>query len=66
MSGGSLMPLAGMIASLHTWEAVRIVTGFLPPMMVNRKAEINYVNLSLDWYEVKRDPECSVCGESVD
>lgn len=63
-SGGSLMPLAGMVASVHAWEAVRILTGILPPMMTNRKAEINYVDFAITWYDVKRVPRCSACGAS--
>jgi molybdopterin/thiamine biosynthesis adenylyltransferase len=66
VSGGSLMPMAGMVASLHAWEAVRVLTGLLPPIMVNRKAEIDYISLRLNWYEVNRDPGCSVCGLKVE
>jgi molybdopterin/thiamine biosynthesis adenylyltransferase len=64
VSGGSLMPMAGMVASTHAWEAFRVLTGLLPPMMANRKAELDYITFGLKFYEVNRNPGCSVCGEA--
>jgi len=62
VSGGSIMPLAAIVASVHVWEAVRVLTGLLPPMLCNRKAEINYTDLGLTWYEVLRNPSCCICA----
>ena len=61
-TGGSLGPLGAVVAGIHAWEAIRILTGILPPAMTNRKGEIDFVDMSISYHTVERRPDCPVCG----
>ena len=62
VTGGSLMALSEMVASVHSWEIVRILTKMLPPLMVDRKAEIDFQTLGISWFEVHRAASCTECA----
>ena len=63
-TGGSLGPLGAVVAGIHAWEAIRILTGILPPAMTNRKGEIDFVDMSISYRTVERRPDCPVCGQT--
>jgi molybdopterin/thiamine biosynthesis adenylyltransferase len=63
-TGGSLGPLGGIVSGIHAWEAVRVLTGLLPPIMTNRKAEIDFRTLELTWLEVPPFPDCEECTKA--
>ena len=63
-TGGSLGPLAGIVSSVHAWEAIRVLTGVLPPLMTNRKAEIDFATLGITWEHVVRLPRCEECAKA--
>jgi len=63
-TGGSLGPLGAVVASIHAWEAIRILTGILPPAMLNRKGEIDFVDMSISYHPVARKADCPVCGRA--
>jgi len=63
-TGGSLGPLGAVVAGIHAWEAIRILTGILPPAMTNRKGEIDFVDMSVSYHAVDRNPDCPVCGQN--
>ena len=62
-TGGSLGPLGGIVSGIHAWEAIRVLTGLLPPIMTNRKAEIDFKTLELTWLEVAQVPDCEECAK---
>jgi bacteriocin biosynthesis cyclodehydratase domain-containing protein len=61
-NGGGIGALSTIVAAVHAWEAMRILTGILPPLMVNRKAEFDFVSFSISWREIKPEPACPECG----
>lgn len=63
-TGGSLGPLGAVVAGLHAWEAIRVLTGLVPPRMLNCKAEIDFVTLTLQFYQVAANPACSECASA--
>lgn len=60
-SGGSLGPLAAVVAGIHAWEAIRILTGISLPAMLNQKAEIDFSDLSMSMFKVSKRPDCPEC-----
>ncbi len=62
-NGGALGPLSAVIAGLHAWEAIRVLTGVLPPMMLNRKGEIDFAGFALSFHEVTRNLACPECSK---
>jgi len=63
-SGGSLGPLGAVVAGIHAWEAIRILTGILPPAMINRKGEIDFTDLTISYHHVGQRVDCPVCGHA--
>lgn len=61
-SGGGLGPLNAMVSAFHAWEAIRVLSGILPPLMVNRKGEIDFITMATSWHEVPRNPRCLECS----
>jgi len=62
-SGGSLGPLGAVVAGIHAWEAIRVLTGILPPVMINRKGEVDFTDLTLTYHDVVQRADCSECGQ---
>ena len=63
-TGGSFGPLASVVSGIHAWEAVRVLTGLLPPVLANRKAEIDFTTLKVDWIDVPPLENCRECASS--
>ncbi len=59
--GGTICPIGVQIASLQVQEAVRVITGCTQPVMLNRKAEIDFLNLSCNFTEIPKLKHCKNC-----
>lgn len=59
---GTVAPVTAIIANLHAWEAIRVITGIAPPLMANRKLELDLNSLESTWSEFERRPDCPLCG----
>lgn len=60
--GGTICPVGVYVASFQVQEAVRILTGCSTPVMINRKAEIDFTNLSQSFVNVPKLKTCKLCG----
>ncbi len=60
--GGTICPIGVYVASFQVQEAVRILTGCSEPVMINRKAEIDFTNLSQNFVNVPKLKTCKLCG----
>lgn len=60
--GGTICPVGAYVASFQVQEAVRILTGCSAPVMINRKAEIDFTNLSQSFVNVPKLKTCKLCG----
>jgi molybdopterin/thiamine biosynthesis adenylyltransferase len=58
---GALGPLAGIVASILAWEAIRVLAG-LPPALANVWAEVDYWPLQIHTRPVVARPACPDCG----
>ncbi|HDD66702.1 MAG TPA: HesA/MoeB/ThiF family protein [Nitrososphaeria archaeon] len=54
--------LPGVVGALEALEAVKLLTGLGDPA-IGRLLVIDGYDLSFYWIDVKRDPDCPVCGE---
>ena len=63
LEGVTLAPVASLTASIHALEAVRIITGYDKPVMRNRKAEIDFSSLSINFTNIPRRKDCRLCGK---
>jgi molybdopterin/thiamine biosynthesis adenylyltransferase len=64
-TGGSLGPLGAIVAGFHAWEAIRLLSGVLPPRMLNCKGEVDFMDFSFSFRTVKKREDCPVCGSFV-
>lgn len=60
--GGTISPIAVQIASMQVQEAVRVLTGCSQPVMLNRRAEVDFVSLKTRFTKVPKNKLCKVCG----
>ena len=60
--GGTICPIGVQIASFQVQEAVRLLTGCSEPVMINRKAEVDFQNLSYSFTEIPKLIDCKICG----
>ena len=54
--------LPGVVGALEALEAVKLLTGLGDPA-IGRLLVIDGYDLSFYWIDVKRNPDCPVCGE---
>ncbi|MBI5797369.1 ThiF family adenylyltransferase [Candidatus Woesearchaeota archaeon] len=57
---GSLGPIAGAVANMHVVDIFKYITG-RGRYNKNRFAEINFLDLSIEWREFDKNPKCKVC-----
>jgi adenylyltransferase/sulfurtransferase len=61
---GVLGVLCGVIGSLQTTEAIKIVLGIGRPLS-DRFLHFDALNLKFREYKRQRDPACPTCGEGI-
>ncbi|HIG96246.1 TPA: ThiF family adenylyltransferase [Candidatus Woesearchaeota archaeon] len=65
VEGGTLAAIASMTANIHALEALKVITGYAEPAMLNAKAEWDFLSLSLTKITVSKNKYCSLCGENA-
>jgi len=63
VQGGTLSPIACITASIHALDAIRLITGFSKPLMLDSKAELDFLSFSMAKKRIPRKKDCSLCGE---
>jgi molybdopterin/thiamine biosynthesis adenylyltransferase len=58
---GNLGPIAGVVANLQVMDIFKFLIG-KGSVNFNRFAEIDFMNLSLEWREFSRQEDCRVCN----
>lgn len=61
--GGTICPIGAQIASLQVQEAVKIITGCTQPAMLNRKAEVDFLNHSFAFTKIPKKKNCKICSQ---
>lgn len=59
--GGTICPIGVQIASLQVQEAIKIITGCAKPVMLNRKAEVDFLNHTFTFTKIPRKKNCQIC-----
>lgn len=58
------LPLGLVVAGIHAWEAICILTGIPPPTITNREGEIDFVDMGISYHSAYRNQDCPVCGQN--
>ena len=62
---GVLGPLVGLVGSMQALEAIKLIAGFGEPL-IGRLLLIDALDSRFREMRLRRDPQCSVCGEPID
>jgi molybdopterin-synthase adenylyltransferase len=58
---GAFAPLAALVTSVQSWDAVRVLSGGNRSLLADRHGEVDFESLSIRWTEVPRVPDCPLC-----
>ncbi len=61
---GVMGPVVGMLGSMQANEAVKLLAG-IDSTLVGRVLMLDAVNMEWQFVRLRRDPSCSVCGETA-
>jgi molybdopterin-synthase adenylyltransferase len=64
---GAFAPLAALVTSVQSWDAVRLLSGIDRSLLADRQGEIGFESLTINWTEVARVAGCELCriGEEL-
>lgn len=60
--GIPLAPLVAIMGQLIALEALRVITKFDIPLFLNRRGDLNFLDLSISLHSISRQPDCSFCS----
>lgn len=60
---GSLGPVCTLSASFSALEAVRVLSGVIPPVNVNRRGEFNIFSMDIQYNKYPKINNCPWCGK---
>lgn len=64
VQGGNIGAISAITANYHVLEAVKVLTGFAPPTMLNRTAELDFLTFGIHFRNFKKRQNCPLCGRN--
>ncbi|WP_261134433.1 ThiF family adenylyltransferase [Bacillus sp. Marseille-Q3570] len=64
-AAGSISSLTSLIASIHSWEAIKVLSPIFSPILINKSGELDFNNLTINWYEEKQKVDCNICSRKI-
>jgi len=61
--GGNIGAISAITANYHTIEAVKVLTGFVAPAMLNKVAELDFLTFGIHFRNFKKRRSCPLCGQ---
>lgn len=61
---GSLGPLCTISASFASLESIRVLSGVIPPININRRGEFDMFTMDIRYFEYPQVEGCPWCGEN--
>lgn len=62
IQGGNIGAISAITANYHVLEALKVLTGFAMPTMLNRAAELDFLTFGIHFRNFKKRRGCSLCG----
>ncbi len=63
IQGGNIGAISAITANYHVLEAIKVLTGFAPPTMLNRAAELDFLTFGINFRNFKKRRNCFLCGQ---
>jgi len=64
IQGGNLAPLSAITANYHVVEAIKLLSGYSRPFLLNKAAEIDFLNYQIYIKKFQRKKSCKFCWNS--
>ncbi len=61
--GGNIAAISAVTANYHVLDAVKIITGFLKPTMVNKAAELDFRTYDINFRKFRKRHTCPYCRQ---
>jgi len=61
IQGGNIGAISAITANYHVLEAIKVLTGFSTPTMLNRTAELDFLRFGIHFRNFKRFRSCPLC-----
>ncbi|WP_339163039.1 ThiF family adenylyltransferase [Siminovitchia sp. FSL W7-1587] len=61
---GSIGSLSSIVANLHAWEAIRVLTNISEPIMKNKRGEFDFIKLNIKLFDIERNKNCGICSHA--
>lgn len=62
IQGGNIGAISAITANYHVLEAIKVITGFSTPTMLNRTAELDFMKFGINFRNFKKRHSCTLCG----
>jgi len=62
IQGGNIGAISAITANYHVLEAIKVLTGFATPTMLNRAAELDFLTFGIHFRTFKKRRSCILCG----
>jgi len=60
--GGNIGAISAITANYHVMEAIKVLTGFATPTMLNKAAELDFLTFGIHFRNFKKRRNCPLCG----
>lgn len=61
--GGNIAAISAITANYHVLDAVKVITGFLKPTMINKAAELDFRTFDVNFRKFRKRQTCPYCGQ---
>jgi hypothetical protein len=62
IKGGNLAGICAITANYHVLDAIKIISGFSPPVMTGKIAELNFMSYEISFREFEKQSNCQSCN----
>ncbi|MEK7591724.1 MAG: ThiF family adenylyltransferase [Patescibacteria group bacterium] len=63
IQGGNIGAISAITANYHVLEAIKVLTGFATPTMLNRTAELDFLMFGIHFRNFEKRRDCHLCGQ---
>lgn len=63
IQGGNIGAISAITANYHVLEAIKVLTGFATPTMLNQTAELDFLTFGIHFRTFKKRRGCILCGQ---
>lgn len=63
IKGGNMAAISAIAANYHVLDAIKVITGFSKPTMINKAAELDFRTFEINFRTFRKRGSCRYCGK---